>query len=159
VGRQDNRPHRLKRSLVFVPLVAGGVALAGCGSGAKRSTPGPPPPPTTVAGVVLVTSGRPPTPSTPTGCARRWNGATNTTGRGEARQHAPNARSAHIAKAKRGGYFGAYAGRCLVYLVTPPKTAAVFVETAPRQFQFTGDATGHFPANADLHFGERLGLR
>jgi hypothetical protein len=48
------------------------------------------------------------------------------------------------------------AGRCLIYLVTGPKSAAVFVEAAPGKFVFTADASGHFETNADLQQSERL---
>jgi hypothetical protein len=73
---------------------------------------------------------------------------------------APKADAALIQTARRSGYFGEDAGRCLIYLITPPKSAVVFVvETAPGRFAFTADAAGHFSANADLQHDGRLQLR
>jgi hypothetical protein len=149
----------MKRSLLLVPIVAGGVAFAGCGSGAKQTSNYTTSPPTTIAGVGVTTSGPPPKPSTPRACAHRWNGAANTTARAAAKQRAPKAVSALIETAGRSGYFGEFAGRCLIWLITPPKTAIVFVETAPGRFVSTADATGQFSANADLRRDGRLRLR
>jgi len=56
-------------------------------------------------------------------------------------------------------YFREDAGRCLVYLLTPPTCGSVFVETAPGGFAFTADATGHVAPNADVRSNGRLQLR
>jgi hypothetical protein len=149
----------VNRLLALVPLVAGGLALAGCGSGAKQTAHDTTAPPTTIAGVGVATSGPPPKPSTPPACARRWNGTVNSSGRAAAKQRAPKADSASIQMATRSGYFSEEAGRCMIYLITPPKSAAVFIETAPGRFTFTADATGHFSANADRQRSGRLQLR
>jgi len=141
----------MHRSLALVAVVAGVLALAGCGSGAAPST--------TIAGVGVATSGPPPKPITPATCARRWNGAANVNGRAAAKQRAPKATSASIRTAGRSGYFRGQAGRCLVYVIQLPKSAVVFVETAPGRFAFTADATGRFSANADLRTAARLRLR
>ena len=144
----------------LLPLaVAGGLVLAGCGSGAKQTANYTTSPPTTIAGVGVTTSGPPPKPSTTRACADRWNGAANTSGRAAAKRRAPKAESARIQTAGRSGYFRQDAGRCLIYLITPPKDAVVFVETAPGRFTFTADATGRISANADLQQGGRLRLR
>ena len=140
----------MKRSLVLTPMVAVGLVLAGCGSGAKL---------TTIAGVGVTTSGPPPKPTTPTACASRWNGAANRSGRAAAKQHAPKAGSAFIRTAGPSGYFRGDAGRCLIYLLTPPKGAVVFVEAALGRFAFTAAASGDVLTNADLGQDERLHLR
>lgn len=149
----------MARSLVLVYLLATGLALAGCGSGAKQTLHYTTTPPTTISGVGVTTNGPPPKPNTPTACADRWNAAANTSGRTAAKQQAPKANTARIEKARRSGYFREDAGRCLIYLITPPKSAVVFVETAPGRFAFTADATGHVAPNADLRPSGRLQLR
>lgn len=149
----------MKRSHVLVPIVAGGLSLAGCGSGVKQTAHYTTTPPTTIAGVGVSTSGPPPKPSTLAACASRWNRAANTNGRTAAHQRAPKADSARIQTASRSGYFREYAGRCLIYLITPPKSAVVFVEKAPGRFTFSAEATGHFAANADLQKGGRIHVR
>jgi hypothetical protein len=148
----------VKRSHVLWPIVAGGLAIAGCGSGAKQTAHYTTTPPTTISGVGVTTNGPPARPSTPTACVTRWNGTANRSGRAAAKQEAPKASAALIRKAGPSGYFSEDAGRCLVYLITLPKTAVVFVETAPGKFTFTADATGHVLANADLRQGELLHL-
>src|SRR5436305_2176242 len=140
----------MNRQLVLLPVVAGGLALAGCGSGAKPTAHYTTTPPTTIAGVGVKTSGPRPKPTTLTACAHRWNGPADTSGRAAAKQHPPKADSALIRTAGRGGYFREYAGRCLIYLITPPKGAVVFVEATRGKFTFTASATGNFSANADL---------
>jgi hypothetical protein len=149
----------MKRSLVFLSIAAGGLALAGCGSGAKQTAHYTTTPPTTISGVGVSTSGPPPKPTTSSACAHRWNRATNASGRAAARKRAPKADAAVVRTARSSGYFSDYAGRCLIYLVTPPASAAVFVEYAPGSFKFTADASGHFRANADLQHDARLQLR
>jgi hypothetical protein len=67
--------------------------------------------------------------------------------------------SALVRRTGRTGYFSEDAGRCLIYLITPPKSAAVFVETSRGRFAFTAFATGHVAANAALQESERLHLR
>lgn len=148
----------MKRSLVLTSVVAG-LALAGCGSGARQTTHYTTSPPTTISGVGVKTNGPPPKPSSPTDCTRRWNGAENASGRAAVKQHAPKAGAALVRRAAATGYFGEDAGRCLIYLITPPRSAAVFVETAPGRFTFTADATGPVTANADLDQSRRLRLR
>lgn len=149
----------MTRTPVLVFLFATGLGLAGCGSGAKQTAHYTTTPPTTIAGVGVRTAGPPPKPSTPTACARRWNAAANTSGRRDSTQRAPTAKAARVEAARRSGYFREDAGRCLVYLLTPPKSAVVFVETAPGRFAFTADATGHIAPNADLRPSDRLQLR
>ena len=149
----------MKPSFGFFAVAVGALLLAGCGSGAKLTAHYTTSPPTTIAGVGVAISGPPPKPSTPSACARRWNGDANTSGRAAAKQRAPRANAALIRKARSSGYFSNFVGRCLIYLVTPPKSAVVFVETAPASFAFTADATGRFSANAGLQEGERLLLR
>lgn len=149
----------MKRSVVLVFTLAWGLCLAGCGSGAKQTAHHTTSPPTTIAGVGVTTTGPPPKPTNPTACARRWNGAANTSGREAAKQQAPKAGSALIQTAGSSGYFREDAGRCLIYLITPSKGAVVFVETAPGRFTFTADATGNFSANVDLQQDGRLRLR
>ena len=149
----------MNRQLLLLAVLAGGLALAGCGSGAKQTAHYTTTPTTTIAGVGVKTSGPPPKPTTLTACAGRWNAAANTSGRTAAKQQAPKAIAARIEKARRSGYFHEDAGRCLIYLITPPKSAAVFVETAPGRFAFTADATGHTAPNADLGPNARLQLR
>jgi hypothetical protein len=144
---------------VLVPLLVAGLGLAGCGSGAKQTLHYTTTPPTTISGVGVSTNGPPPKPNTPTACVSRWNGAANTSGRKAATQKAPKANTARIGTARRIGYFREDAGRCLVYLLTPPKSAVVFVETAPGRFAFTADATGHISPNADVRSNGRLQLR
>ena len=148
----------MKRSLVLISVVAG-LALAGCGSGARQTAHYTTSPPTTISGVGVKTNGPPPQPSSPTACTRRWNGAENTSGRAAVKQHAPKADSALVRTAAPSGYFREDAGRCLIYLITPPESAAVFVETAPGRFVFNADATGRVRANADLDQSWRLTLR
>jgi hypothetical protein len=139
---------------------AAAVVLAGCGSGTKpRATPGTAAPTTTIAGVGFEPSDNPPGPSTPTACLRRWNGAANASGRTAAEQRLPKVDGALIRRARSRGYFGDYAGRCLVYLIKLPNTAVVFVEASRGMFRFTADASGRFPANADLGPDGRLQLR
>jgi hypothetical protein len=150
---RDVKMTGMKRSLLL-SIVAVGLALAGCGS--KQTLHYTTTPPTTISGVGVTTSGPPPKPSTPPACAGRWNGAT--TGLAAARQRAPKADRALIRMARRRGYFREDAGRCLIYLITPPESAVVFVETAPGRFTFTADATSHFSANADLQQNGRLHL-
>jgi hypothetical protein len=149
----------MSRSLVLVLIVAGVFALAGCGAGAKQTAGTATAPPLTIAGLGVATSGPPPKPSTPTACTRRWNGAANRRGRAATKQRAPKADSASIQTATRSGYFREDAGRCLIYVITPPKSAAVFVEAAPGRYVFTADASGHFSANAELRHDARLRLR
>ena len=149
----------MNRTLVLVPIVAGGLALAGCGAGVKQTADNTTAPPATIAGVGVATSGPPPKPSTPIACTRRWNRAPNARGRAAAKQRAPKADSASIQAAGRSGYFREQAGRCLVYLITPPKSAVVFIERAPGRFAFTADATGRFSPNADLQHDALLRLR
>ena len=149
----------MKRLLLLFPIVASGLVLAGCGSGAKQTAHYTTTPPTTISGVGLRTSGPPPKPNTPTGCVNRWNGARNRSGRAAATQKAPRANAALVRKAGSSGYFRDDAGHCLIYLITPPKSAAVFVETAPGRFTFTADSTGHVSANAHLRQDARLRLR
>jgi hypothetical protein len=149
----------MTRLLVLVSLLAAGLGLAGCGSGAKQALDYTTTPPTTISGVGVTTNGPPAKPNTPTACAKRWNAAANTSGRSAAKQLAPKANPARIEKARRSGYFREDAGRCLIYLITPPKSAVVFVETAPGRFAFTADATGHIAPNADLRPSGRLQLR
>jgi hypothetical protein len=139
----------MNRSLALVP-VAAVLALAGCGAAAAPST--------TIAGVGVATSGPVPEPSTPAACVRRWNGAANVNGRAAVKQQTPKAISARIRTAGRTGYFRDQAGRCLVYVIKLPKSAVVFVETAPGAFAFTADASGLFSANADLRPDARLRL-
>jgi hypothetical protein len=148
----------VKRPVVPFFLV-GTLVLASCGSGAKLTAHYTTSPPTTIAGVGVTTSGPPPKPSTPTACVDRWNGAANKDGRPAAKQRAPKAGSALVRPAGTTGYFSEDAGRCLIYLITPPKSAAVFVETAPGRFAFTAYATGRVTANAALQESERLHLR
>lgn len=147
----------MKRSLL--PVVVASLAFAGCGSGATQATNYTISPPTTLAGIGITTDGPPPKSSTPRACAHRWNGAANTSGRAAARQRATKADSALVQMAPSSGYFRQYANRCLVYLITPPKSAVVLVETTPGKFAFTAEATGHFSANADLQQDGRLRLR
>jgi hypothetical protein len=138
-----------------LPIAMAGLVLVGCGSGETGTAS----PPTTLAGVVVTTKGPPPKPSTPTACARRWNGPANASGRAAAARGAPKADAALVRAAGASGYFREDAGRCLIYLITPPRSAAVFVETARGEFSFTADASGRFSANADLRRGRRLHLR
>lgn len=147
----------MKRSVVLISVVAG-VALAGCGSGARKTVHYTTSPPTTISGVGVQANGPPPKPSSPTACTGRWNGAENASGRAAVKQHAPKADAALVGRAAATGYFREYAGRCLIYLITPPKSAAVFVETAPGRFVFTADATGPVTANADLDQSGSLSL-
>jgi hypothetical protein len=149
----------MKRLLLLLPIAAGGLVLAGCGSGAKQTAHYTTTPPTTISGVGVTTSGPPPKPSTPLACATRWNSAANRSGRVAAEQKAANASAAVVRRAGPSGYFSEDAGRCLVYLVTPPKSAVVFVETAPARFSFTAYASGHLSPNADLRQSGRLHLR
>jgi hypothetical protein len=149
----------MTRSLVLVSLLAGGLGLGGCGSGAKQTSHYTTTPPTTISGIGVSTNGPPPKPNTPTACVSRWNEAANTSGRTAAKEKAPRANTVRVGTARRGGYFRADAGRCLIYLLTPPKSAVVFVETAPGRFAFTADATGHIAPNADLRPSGRLHLR
>lgn len=146
------------KSPVLIPIVAFGLALAGCGSGAKQTAHYTTTPPTTISGVGVTTNRSPPKPNTPTACARRWNGAANTSGRAAAKQKAPRADKALIRMARSTGYFADDAGRCLIYLIARP-SAVVFVETAPGRFAFTAYATGHVTTNADLQHDGRLRLR
>lgn len=148
----------MTRSLVLVAVLAAGLCLAGCGSGAKQTLQHRTTPPTTISGVAVTTNGPPPKPNTPTACARRWNGAANRAGRTAAKQQAPKADTGRITRAKRSGYFGDYAGRCLIYLIARP-SAAVFVETAPGRFAFTASATGPISPNADLRPSGHLQAR
>jgi hypothetical protein len=142
-------------SLVVVSFVAGGLVLAGCGSGADNPTP-----PVTINGVGVRLSGPRPEPITPTACAHRWNEAANTSERVAATNRAPNANGALVQTAGRGGYFEHEAGRCLVWLITRPSRAVVFVETAPGRFSFIANAAaGHFAANANVQRDGRLRLR
>lgn len=143
---------RMKGRFFLIPIVAAGLVLAGCGSGTEPAA-------TTIAGIGVSTSGSPPRPSTPTACVRRWNGASNASRRRAARQRAPRADAALIQTARRTGYFREEAGRCLIWLITPPKTAVVFVEIAPGRFDSIADATGRFSANADLQQDGALHLR
>jgi hypothetical protein len=149
----------MTRSLILISLLAAGLGLAGCGSGAKQTLHYTTTPPTTISGVGVSMSGPPPKPSTPAGCARRWDEARNTSGRAAAKQRAPKADKALIQSAGRTGYFREDSGRCLIYLITPPKSAVVFVETAPGRFTFTANATGRFSANAHFRQDTRLRLR
>jgi hypothetical protein len=139
----------MKRSCVLCPIVAV-LALPGCGSGANQAT--------TIAGVGVKTTGPPPRPSTPTACTNRWNAPANAGGRAAANHQAPKADAALVRTAGTSGYFREEAGRCLIYLVTPSKSALVFVEAAPGRFVFTADASGQFATNADLQQSERLHL-
>lgn len=149
----------MNRSLLLAPAVAGVLALAGCGGAAQQAADDTTAPPPTIAGVGVATSGPLPKPTTPIACAQRWNGAANAPGRAAAKQRAPKAHSARIQTAGRSGYFREQAGRCLIYVITPRKRAAVFVEAARGRYTFTADATGHFAANADLQQDARLRLR
>jgi hypothetical protein len=149
----------MKWLLRLFPIVAVGLVLAGCGSGAKQTAHYTTTPPTTISGVGVTTSGPPPKPNTPTGCVNRWNGTRNRSGRAAARQKAPRAITALVRRAGSRGYFSEDAGRCLIYLITPPRSAVVFVETAPGRFAVTADATGHLAPNADLRPSSRLQLR
>ena len=149
----------MKRSHFLFSTIAVGLAVAGCGSGAKQTAHYTTTPPTTISGVGVTTSGPPPQPSTPPACVKRWNGTRNRSERAAAKQKAPEAKAALIRKATSSGYFSDDVGRCLIYLITPPKSAAVFVETAPGRFTFTADATGHVSANADLRQDASLRLR
>lgn len=149
----------MKRLLLLFPIVAGGLVLAGCGSGTKQTAHYTTTPPTTISGVGVTTSGPPPKPSTPLACVTRWNSTANRSGRVAAEQKAANASAAVIRRAGTSGYFGEDAGRCLVYLVLPPKSAVVFVETAPAKFSFTADAPGNFSPNAAVRQSGRLHLR
>jgi hypothetical protein len=149
----------MKRSHFLVSIIAVGFAVAGCGSGAKQTAHYATTPPTTISGVGVTTTGPPPQPNTPTACVKRWNGTGNRSGRAAAKQKAPKATAVLIRKAGSSGYFSEDVGRCLIYLITPPKSAAVFVETAPGRFTFTADATGHVSANADLGQDGNLRLR
>jgi len=143
---------RALKAVTAVPAIAAaGLALVGCGSGAKQTT--------TLAGVGVTTLGPPPKPSTPAACVRRWNGSANTSGRAAAEKSAPRADTALVRAAGSGGYFSDDAGRCLIYLITPPRSAVVFVETARGRFTFTADASGGFWANADVGPGGRLQIR
>ncbi|HJU37761.1 MAG TPA: hypothetical protein VJ716_10140 [Gaiellaceae bacterium] len=148
----------MKPVALVLGTAAVAVVLAGCGSGAKSSTRAAGPP-ATIAGVAVDVSGSPPGPSTPAACVRRWNGAGNASGRASAARRAPKANEALVRAADASGYFSEEAGRCLIYLVTPPKSAVVFVETARGTFRFTADASGRFRANADVDPGVRLRLR
>jgi hypothetical protein len=58
------------------------------------------------------------------------NASANTSGRTAAKQRAPKGRDCSIEQARRSGYFREDAGRCLIYVFTPPKSAVVFVEIA-----------------------------
>lgn len=156
---RDVKMADMTRSFLFASLLAAVLALAGCGSGAKQTLHYTTTPPTTISGVGVTTSGPPPKPNTPAACAGRWNAAANTSGRTAAKQQAPKANAARITRAKRSGYFREDAGRCLIYLITPPKSTVVFVETAPGRFAFTADATGRIAPNADLRPSGRLHLR
>jgi hypothetical protein len=137
---------------------AAATLLAGCGSGAKGTTHHAEAPATTIAGVGLMMSDPPPTPSTPLACVRRWNAAGNAGGRAAAKRREPKADRALVRAAGSSGYFGDYSGRCLIYLVARQR-AAVFVETAVGKYQFTAGASGRFSSNADLARGTRLRLR
>lgn len=129
--------------------------LAGCGSGAKRTTHHAAAPATTIAGVGLMMSDPPPEPSTPLACIRRWNAAGNAVGRAAAKRREPKAAEALVRTAGSSGYFRDYAGRCLIYLVARQR-AAVFVESAVGKYRFTADASGRFSPNADLRPGTHL---
>jgi hypothetical protein len=145
----------MKTAAAMLSFLVTAALLAGCGSGAKpaahRST--------TLAGVGVTTTGPPPKPSTPVACARRWNGSTNSTGRAAAVRRAPQANTALVRTSGAQGYFGDLAGRCLVYVVTGSKRAAVFVETARGRFRFVADGSGLFSANAVLAPNGRLQFR
>jgi hypothetical protein len=149
---------RVTRSLFLISLLAAGLGLAGCGSDAKQARHYTTTQPTTIAGVGVTTNGQPPEPDSPTACAGRWNAAGNASGRAAAMQRAPNAAAARLTRARGGGYLREYAGRCLIYLIAPPKSAVVYVETAPGRFTFTADATGRIAANASLRQDGRLQL-
>ena len=149
----------MRRPLALVSLLVVGLVLVGCGSGAKQTLHYTTTPPTTISGVGVTLDGPPPKPITPTACVGRWNGAANASGRAAVKQQAPKADAALVRSAAATGYFREEAGRCLVYLITPPKSDAVFVETAPGRFVFIADATGPVTANADLDRSGRLSLR
>jgi hypothetical protein len=149
----------MKPAVVLLLTLAWGLCLAGCGSGAKPTAQHTTSPPPTIAGVGLTTTGPPPKPSTPTACVNRWNASANTSGRAAAKQRAPQADGALVETAGSSGYFSDDAGRCLINLIRPPKSAVVFVEVAPGRFTFTADTTGNFSANADLQQDGRLRLR
>jgi hypothetical protein len=138
-------------------IVGPAFLLAGCASGAKPTAHDTTTPPTTIAGVGVTTVGPPPKPTTPTACARRWNGTANANGRQAAQQRAPKATTAIVRMAGASGHLSADAGRCLVYLITARRSATVFVEAARGRFVVTADATGTFVTpNADLQRGLRL---
>ena len=141
-----------------VAAVLLGLLLVACGSGAQPTAHYTTSPPTTIAGVGVELSGSPPAPSTPSACVRRWNSSANASGRTAAEQRLPRASAALIRRGGSSGYFGDFVGRCLVYLVEPPK-AVVFVETSRGTFRFTADASGRFAANADVGAAARLRLR
>lgn len=143
----------MKAPASVLALAVAGLVLAGCGSGGTR-TAAP-----TIAGVGVALPGRPPQPSTPAACAHRWNGATNSGGRAAAARRARGAAAALVRAADSSGYFREAAGRCLIYLVTPPRRAVVFVETARGRFSFTADAAGRFSPNAGIGSGVRVRLR
>ncbi len=135
----------------LVLLSAMSLAVAACGSDTKQAA-------TTFAGVGVTTNGPPPTPNTLSACAQRWNSPANAGGRRAAKRQAPKADTALVQKATSSGYFSHDAGRCLIYLITPPKSAIVFIETAPGTFTYTADATGHFSANADVQASAAIQL-
>ena len=149
------RLRRITGAMRVVATVLLALLLAGCGSGAKPAVGHP----ATIAGVGVSQKGPPPRPRTPSACVRRWNGRANSSGRAAVARRAPNADLALVRTAGSRGYFSDHAGRCLVYLVTASRKAAVFVETARGRFTLTADASGRFGTNAAVGPGGHLRLR
>lgn len=140
------------RLMKTLPVAAAVLVLGACGSGGAK----PGSPAETIAGVGVALHGRVPRPNTASACARRWNGSANAKGRAEAMRRAPKADSALVRAAGARGYFSQAAGRCSIYLIAPPGSAVVFVETSRGRFTFVADASGRFSANAKLSPGGRL---
>ena len=140
--------------LVAAPV----LAAMGCNSGPQPTARETGSPATTLAGVLVETSGPPPTPRTPAACIRRWNAAANADARRAGQQRVPQPAAAIVRIAGPHGYFGEYSGRCLIYLVADGN-AAVFVESAPERFAFTAGAAGvRTVPNARIERGLRLKL-
>lgn len=140
------------RLMKALPIAAAVLVLGACGSGgAKTASPA-----VTIAGVGVALHGRVPRPTTASACTQRWNGAANEDGRAAAMRRAPKADEALVRTAGASGYLREAAGRCSVYLIAPPGSAVVFVETARGRFSFVADASGRFSPNAKLSPSGRL---
>jgi hypothetical protein len=134
------------KATAVLPLVGMALVLGACGSGGTKAAS----PAETIAGVGVALHGPAPRPNTRSACGRRWNGSANASGRAAAMRRAPKADTALVRTAGSTGYFSEAAGRCSIYLLTPPRSAVVFVETARGRFAFAADASGRFSANAKL---------